>query len=429
MAIILLFIILLWVGTDLYFYQAVHTLTDSDLVHTFYWGIDVVLMLGLVAILFIRRGSRTPYRLIGWLMGLMLLTFIPRLFSLPVLFFEDATRLFRGFPPRSIAMSWVAIGVAGLLFLIVLFGITRGRHFYRVRRETIFFPDLPEAFDGFTITQITDVHAGSFTDANGVQRGLDLVNAQHSDVILFTGDLVNNKASEMDPWIPAFSKLKAPMGKFSVLGNHDYGHYIPWESEQAQQENLARLKQVHSEIGFRLLLNEGVPLEKNGETISLLGVENWSRGSSHNLGDLTKATTAVPEESFKILMSHDPTHWEGATLGHDQHVHLTFAGHTHGMQFGIELFGIKWSPIQYIYKQWAGLYQRSGRFLYVNRGFGFLGLKGRIGMWPEVAVITLKRTETANAGVQDRQLLVKQKPLPFLSDRKIARLKSNAHTH
>jgi len=348
-------------------------------------------MCGIIAAIFIRRGSRLQQHLIAWMTGLMLLAFIPRLFSFPVLLVEDITRLFRGFPPRAVWVSGLTMGVAALLFFLVLFGITRGRHFYRVRRETIHFPDLPPAFDGFTITQITDVHSGSFTNAAGVQKGLDLVNAQQSDVILFTGDLVNNKASEMDRWITAFAGLKAPMGKFSVLGNHDYGDYIQWETPEAKQDNLSRLKQVHTEIGFRLLRDEAISLQKDGQSITLLGVENWGKGGFHKYGDLKKATAGVPDNTFKILMSHDPSHWEGVTLDHPQHIHLTLSGHTHGMQFGIDFLGFKWSPVQYVYRQWAGLYRQKDRFLYVNRGFGFLGLKGRIGMWPEVAVITLRR--------------------------------------
>ena len=311
--------------------------------------------------------------------------------SLPILLVEDITRLFCGFPARAFWVSELALGTAVFFFLFVLFGITRGRHFYRVRRETIYFPDLPEAFDGFTITQITDVHSGSFTNVAGVRKGLDLVNAQHSDVILFTGDLVNNRAEEMDRWMADFALLKARMGKFSVLGNHDYGDYLQWETPEAKRANLDRLKQIHTEIGFRLLLDEAVTLRKGDQSITLLGVENWGKGGFHRYGDLKKATSGVPDDGFKILMSHDPSHWEGVTLDHHQHIHLTLSGHTHGMQFGIELFGLKWSPIKYVYKQWAGLYREKGRFLYVNRGFGFLGLKGRIGMWPEVAVITLKR--------------------------------------
>lgn len=383
-------IILLWLGTDLYFYQAVQKLVFSDTLQWGYWLIDLLLMMGIVAVIFVRRGSRTQQTLIAWLMGMMLLAFVPRLFSLPFLIIEDITRLFRGFPSRTFWVSELTLGTAAVVFLFVLFGITRGRHFYRVRRQTIYFPDLPEAFDGFTITQITDVHSGSFTNPAGVQKGLALVNAQGSDVILFTGDLVNNKASEMDRWISDFAGLKAPMGKFSVLGNHDYGDYIQWETPEAKRANLDRLKQVHAEIGFRLLLDEAITLQKGGQSITLLGVENWGKGGFHKYGDLKKATAGVPDDAFKILMSHDPSHWEGVTLDHHQHIHLTLSGHTHGMQFGIELFGLKWSPIKYIYKQWAGLYRLKGRFLYVNRGFGFLGLKGRIGMWPEVALITLK---------------------------------------
>jgi predicted MPP superfamily phosphohydrolase len=384
-------IILLWFCTDLYFYQALHTFTGSADYLWIYWVIDLALIAGLVAVIFVRRGSQVQQRLITWVMGLMLLAFIPRLFSVPVLLIEDLSRLFRGFPPRRVWVSELALGISAVLFLVVLFGITRGRHFYRLRRETLWFPDLPEAFDGFTITQITDVHSGSFTNAAGVQKGLDLVNDQQSDVILFTGDLVNNRASEMDQWIPAFAGLNAPMGKFSILGNHDYGDYIQWENAEAKLENLNRLKQVHSEIGFRLLLDEAVTLKKDDQSIALIGVENWGKGGFHKYGDLKKATAQVNGDAFRVLMAHDPSHWEGVTLQHEPPIHLTLSGHTHGMQFGIDFLGFKWSPIQYVYKQWAGLYQDAGRYLYVNRGFGFLGLKGRIGMWPEVAVITLKR--------------------------------------
>lgn len=385
-------IILLWVVTDFYFYQAVKTLSGSTTYSWLYWLIDFLLISFMLAAMFVRRGSRVQQLVITWLMGLMLLAFVPRLFSVPVLLIEDITRLFRGFPPRAYWVSELTMAVAAILGFVVLFGITKGKHFYRVRRETLLFPDLPEAFDGFTLTQITDVHSGSFSNVAGVQKGLDLINAQQSDVILFTGDLVNNQATEMAPWIAAFAKLKAPMGKFSVLGNHDYGDYIRWESAEAKRANLAQLKQVHQQIGFRLLLNEAVTLQRDGQTIMLLGVENWGKGGFHKYGDLSKATAGVSNDAFKILMSHDPSHWEGVTLNHDKHVHLTLSGHTHGMQFGIELFGFKWSPIKYVYKQWAGLYQQKGRYLYVNRGFGFLGLKGRIGIWPEIAVITLKRS-------------------------------------
>ncbi|GAB3931669.1 metallophosphoesterase [Mucilaginibacter myungsuensis] len=384
-------ILLLWLITDIYFYHAVQTVFGVNSYTSLYWLIDATLMGGLLAALFVKRGTGTQQNLITWMMSGMLLAFVPRLVALPVLLLEDAGRLFRGFPPHALWVGELALVIAAVMFVIVLFGITRGRHFYQVRREIIAFPDLPEAFDGFKITQITDVHSGSFTDAKGVQKGLDLVNAQNSDVILFTGDLVNNKASEMDPWIKAFSGLKARLGKFSVLGNHDYGDYIRWDSPEEKKANLSRLKEVHNEMGFRLLLDEAVDLKAGAEKISLLGVENWGKGGFHKYGNLQKATANVADDDFKILMSHDPSHWEGVTLDHDKRVHLTLSGHTHGMQFGIDVFGFKWSPIKYVYKQWAGLYENAGRYLYVNRGFGFLGLKGRIGMWPEIAVITLKR--------------------------------------
>jgi predicted MPP superfamily phosphohydrolase len=387
-------ILILWLLTDIYFFQAVETLTANPLIHQAYRFIDIILIGGMLSLIFIRRDGKFAQLLITGLMAFMLLTFVPRLFSIPVLLVEDLTRLFRGFPPRALWVSQLTIAFAAALFLVVLFGITRGRHFYRLRREILYFPDLPEAFDGFTITQLSDIHSGSFSSETGVQKGLDLVNAQGNDVILFTGDLVNNKASEMDRWIPAFLKLKAAYGKFSVLGNHDYGDYVRWESENEKQDNLTRLKQVHSDIGFNLLLNQSISIKKDGQAINLIGVENWGKGGFHKYGDLEKAAAGLPSSSFNILMSHDPSHWDAVTLGHHQHIHLTLAGHTHGMQFGIELFGFKWSPIKYVYKQWAGLYEQAGKYLYVNRGFGFLGLKGRIGMWPEVAVITLKRSGT-----------------------------------
>jgi uncharacterized protein len=388
----LLLMLALFVAGDLYFYQAVTTLSSSAWLQRAYWLTDALLIAGMLAIPFLRRTGAQAQRTIALLMSGILLLFVPKLFASLILLAEDIVRLFRGWPSRSMYVSEAALALAGILFLVILFGLTRGRHFYRIRRETIYYPDLPEAFDGFTITQLSDIHSGSFTNANGVQKGFDLVNAQNSDLLLFTGDLVNNMATEMDPWIPGFTKLKAPYGKYSILGNHDYGDYVRWENKAAQQANLQRLKAIHAETGFRLLLNEAVTISKQGQTIALIGVENWGKGGFHKYGDLGKATVQVPDDAFKILLSHDPSHWEAVTLDHRQHVHLTLSGHTHGMQFGLELFGFKWSPIQYVYKQWAGLYNRDGKYLYVNRGFGFLGLKGRIGMWPEIAVLTLKRS-------------------------------------
>ncbi|MGJ1261875.1 metallophosphoesterase [Sphingobacterium spiritivorum] len=387
----LILILLLFLVADVYFYQAVSTLTENTWIRAIYWSVDALLFAGIIAIVFLRKAGNNLQRFIPMLITAMLVIFIPKLFSFPILLAEDIVRLLRGFPARSLYVSEATLALAVIMILIILFGLTRGKHFYRVRKETLYFPDLPEVFDGFTITQLSDIHSGSLNDIKGVQKGIDLANAQNSDLLLFTGDLVNNMATEMDPWIPYFTKLKAPYGKYSVLGNHDYGDYIRWDNKEAKEANLNRLKEVHAETGFRLLLNEAVIINKQGQSIALVGVENWGKGGFHQYGDLKEATAHIPDDAFKILMSHDPSHWDEVTVDHNQHVHLTLAGHTHGMQFGIELFGFKWSPIQYFYKQWAGLYQRDGKYLYVNRGFGYHGLKGRVGVWPEITVLTLKR--------------------------------------
>lgn len=384
-------ILFIWIISDLYFAQAINTLTTNTLIRNGYWFIDVLLVVGLISLMFLRRNKIAPAGLGNWLMAFALLTLVPKIFAMPVLFIEDIVRLFRHFPPRNVWVSELALFIAVIPFVSLIYGMTGGRHHYKVHRTTLKFKHLPKEFDGFTITQLSDIHAGSFTSKRGVEKGINLVNKQNSDVILFTGDLVNNQASEMLPWINVFSKLSAPMGKYSVLGNHDYGDYIRWENKADQAANLVRLKQVHQEMGFRLLLNEAIQIERNDQAIALIGVENWGKGGFHKYGDLIKASESVNDDDFKILMSHDPSHWEAKTLEHNKHIHLTLAGHTHGMQFGIELFGFQWSPVKYVYPQWAGLYQRHGKYLYVNRGFGFLGFKGRLGIWPEIAVITLKR--------------------------------------
>ncbi|WP_214070159.1 metallophosphoesterase [Mucilaginibacter sp. dw_454] len=385
-----LYILLLWAFADVYFFTAVTTLTANAVAHWAYWSVDILIVLGVIYTMLGRSMGRAP-KAISWVMALMLLSAVPKIIGTPVLLIEDVVRAFSGFPPRSVWVSELALIIAAIPFLGLLFGLTHGRHHYTVHKHTLYFPDLPEAFDGFTLTQLSDIHAGSFTSEKGVNKGIEMVNAQHSDVILFTGDLVNNKASEMDQWIPYFARLEAPLGKYSVLGNHDYGDYTQWDSEALKAANLVSLKNVHQQIGFRLLLDEAITLNKEGQTISLIGVENWGKGGFHKYGDLDKAIANVPDSQFKILMSHDPSHWEAKTLEHSKHINLTLAGHTHGAQFGIELFGFKWSPIKYVYKQWAGLYKQKDRYLYVNRGFGFLGLKGRVGIWPEITVLTLKR--------------------------------------
>ena len=283
----------------------------------------------------------------------------------------------------------LGLGVASIPFASMLYGITKGKYNYKVKKFVLNFPNLPKAFDGFKLVQISDIHSGSFDSITDVQRGVDLVNAQNADVVLFTGDLVNGDSREIIPFIDTFKSIKPKV--YSILGNHDYSDYNQWDSEEAKKENADLMDVYHKEMDFHLLKNEHVLLQKEGEEITLLGVENWGKGFKQK-GDLDKALKGVDTNAFKILLSHDPTHWDLKTVPHATNVDLTLAGHTHGMQFGIDIPGFKWSPVKYRYARWSGLYQEAKQYLYVNKGFGFLGFPGRVGMWPEITVIELKRT-------------------------------------
>jgi predicted MPP superfamily phosphohydrolase len=300
--------------------------------------------------------------------------------------------LYRIFTGTGRSIYWIDFAFAMFLLTILTFvyGMIRGKYAYRVIKHVLSFPDLPEAFDGFTITQISDIHAGSFKNVKAIQRGIDLIKEQASDLFVFTGDLVNNKASEIKPWIKLFSQIKSPFGQFSILGNHDYGDYVKWDTEQNKKANLDQLKAYHRELGYKLMLDEHVEIRKADQRIILAGVENWGVGFGQR-GDLKKALQGVKASDFKILLSHDPTHWENEVKTFPGGVQLTLAGHTHGMQFGIEAFGIKWSPVKYRYAHWAGIKKENGQVLNINRGFGFLGFSGRVGIWPEITVIELRK--------------------------------------
>jgi len=342
----------------------------------------------------------TPYH--EWVLSLFLVFFITKVVFVVVLFLGDVVRLFYGLgrrigggggsfvPGRRRFISQAATLVAAVPFTGFLYAMLKGKYDYRVHKETLYFDDLPAAFDGFTITQLSDIHSGSFDNTAAMQRGIDLAKAQNSDLFVFTGDLVNNAAWEIEPYIKRFGSLKAPYGQFSILGNHDYGDYIEWGSEQEKKDNLERLKEHHATMGYRLLLDENVVIEKGGERISLIGVQNWGKGFIQ-IGDLDKALQGVDKDTFKICLSHDPTHWEEKIRWHPANIHLTLAGHTHGAQFGVETDKVRWSPVEYRYLDWAGLANEKDRFLYVNRGFGFLAFSGRLGIWPEITVITLKK--------------------------------------
>jgi len=296
------------------------------------------------------------------------------------------------FPSRRKFISGIALGLAALPFGALLYGMYRGKYNYQVLKYELEFDDLPDAFHNYQITQISDVHSGSFDDYKKVEYGVNLINEQQSDVIFFTGDIVNNRSTELEPWKEVFSRLEAKDGLYSILGNHDYGDYAVWDTEEEKAQNLEDLKAMQKEMGFDLLLNSNRFLEKDGQKIALVGVENWGRGGFKKAGDLQKAKEGVSPEDFKILLSHDPSHWEDVVLQDDYHFHLTLSGHTHGMQFGVEIPGwVKWSPVKWRYKYWAGIYKELDQFINVNRGFGFIGYPGRFGIWPEISVITLKK--------------------------------------
>lgn len=379
---------LLLFGLNRYVLSGITTLTTNPIVTPLFWGSLVLLISGLVYSIMNMRDGRGTFFIITT--HIFLIFFVSEIVLAVFLLLGDVYRLIAG-TPRNI--YWVEVGWALFLLtvLIFIYGIIRGKYAYRVIKHTLYFKDLPQNFDGFTITQISDVHAGSFKNAKAVQKGIDLIKKQQSDLFVFTGDLVNNKAEEIKPWISHFNQVKAPYGQFSVLGNHDYGDYIKWESETAKRDNLQQLKDYHQELGYKLLLDEHVILEKDGQTIVLAGVENWGIGFGER-GDLKKALNDVGAADFKVLLSHDPSHWEAEVVKSPKKIQLTLSGHTHGMQFGIEAFGIKWSPVKYRYAHWAGITGNNGTYLNINRGFGFLGFSGRVGIWPEITVIELKRT-------------------------------------
>lgn len=393
---------------EVYAFQALKIITKTK------WILVSYQIISLLAVLYIvyqftqfdRRVGQNSKTLITF--GLLLLVFIPKLILTSIMLLEDVFRVFSGtithflgdndrgsfLPERRRFVSQVALAMAAIPFSSLLYGMTKGKYNFRVIKQTLFFPDLPEDFDGFTITQISDVHSGSFDDPEKINYAIDMINDQNADMILFTGDIVNTHASEMHPWIDIFNRIQPhAFGKFSVLGNHDYGEYIEWPSDAAKRQNFEDIKDLHRQIGFNLLLNEHTKIKKGNSELALVGVENWGKNFKQ-AGDLKKASEGLTKDDFKILMSHDPSHWEYEVKHDETHYHLTLSGHTHGLQFGIEIPGIiQWSPVQYVYKQWAGLYENVGRYIYVNRGFGFHAYPGRVGIWPEITVFELKKGE------------------------------------
>lgn len=391
---------------ELYAYQALRTVVKAKPVLVSYLIISALILAFIIYSFtqFDRKIGQTNQTM--QTMGLVLMVYLPKIILTLIMFGEDIYRIGFGsinhfakfndsvdfLASRRKFVSQIGLGIAAIPFLSLIYGVTKGKYNYKVIKQAIFFPDLPDAFDGFTITQISDVHSGSFDNPDKINYAIDLVNEQNSDMILFTGDIVNTDAKEMHPWIDTFKGIKEhKYGKYSVLGNHDYGEYVPWPSEAAKEENFQNIKNLYGQIDFKLMLNEHTFIEKGTDKIALIGVENWGTNFK-KVGDINLASANLTKEDFKILMSHDPSHWDCEIQNHPKHFQLTLSGHTHGFQFGIEIPGvIKWSPIQYIYKHWAGLYENLGRYIYVNRGFGFHAYSGRVGIMPEITVIQLKK--------------------------------------
>ena len=401
-SLIILFVII--VLLEVYAFQAIKTITKSKVIR-YSWlfvSIAVYANFAYVALTYDRTQGQTPQFQMA--MGILLTVLIPKLVVLIFMFGEDIYRWIlklisavtsgntMPLAGRRKFISQISLGLAAIPFVSFIYGIVQGKYNYKVLKYQLTFKDLPEAFDGFTITQISDIHSGSFTNREKIQYGVHLINEQKSDIMLFTGDIVNNKADEMDNWIAVFDKLEAKEGKYSILGNHDYGDYMDWDNPQDKIDNFQKVKDIHEKIGFDLLLDEHRYIEKDGQKIALLGVENWGKGFN-KAGDLQRAAAGIQKEDFKILMSHDPSHWDEKVKKDPFNYQLTLSGHTHGLQMGIEIPGwFKWSPSKYAYKQWAGLYEEAGRVINVNRGFGYHAFPGRVGVWPEITVIELKKS-------------------------------------
>lgn len=400
---------------DIYFFQALRTVTQSAsprfrfLIHSGYWVISVAAILLFILLPYLKfekQNTLARSTVFSLLIGFFFAKFVASVFFLVddvrrgvqwsalKLISNPETKVAMAEKEkisRSLFLSWAGMVAGSGLLGSLIYGFTN-KYRYQVVRHQLKFPHLPAGFRGLKIAQVSDIHSGSFTDKEAVNRGIDKILAEEPDLILFTGDLVNNVSDEMDEYMDVFSRLKAPMGVYSVLGNHDYGDYVKWDSEAAKKANLDRMMEIHRELGWNLLMNEHVRLERGGEEIALLGIENWSaKARFPRYGDLGKAHAGAKHIPFKILLSHDPSHWKAEVLESYPDIALMLSGHTHGMQFGVEIPGLKWSPVQYIYREWAGLYETGNerQKLYVNRGFGFLGYPGRVGILPEITILEL----------------------------------------
>lgn len=409
-------IVIIMLLLDYYVFQAIKTITQPAadktklIVYILYWTVSIA------AVLFVCffpwfNNSAVLKPIKTYFFAIVVGLFFAKLFIFIFLFIDDLRRfslwiMAKFFAnteakefekgnaiSRSAFLSWVGVGMGSGLFGTLIYGFSN-KYNYQLKRITLNFSNLPKGFDGLKLIQLSDIHAGSFQNKEAVSKGIDKILAEQADVILFTGDLVNDRADEMQDFMDIFSRLVAPLGVYSILGNHDYGDYVRWPSLIIKAANLNQLKKVHADLGWRLLLNEHVSIKRNNDEIALLGIENWgAKANFPKYGKMEAASKGTEKYPFKVLMSHDPSHWDAQVRSQYPDVDLMLSGHTHGMQFGIENPYFKWSPVQWVYKQWAGLYEKGAQKLYVNRGFGFIGYPGRVGVLPEITVITLKKSD------------------------------------
>ena len=399
-----IFLILFVVFIDYYSYQSIKNITKNRIVKYSYFIISFLIVFYFFYKYKIQ--AEGSYRTLA--LGLLISFYSPKLILIIINFSEDffrltlalINRIFRfnksiELPSRRKFISKLGLGLASLPFFSLNFGMIWGKNNVKVLKYTLFFDDLPSSFDGYQLTQISDIHAGNITSLDNLEHTIKLINSQNSDVIFFTGDLVNNDAVELTPWINTLSKLKSKDGIYSILGNHDYGDYRSWPSENEKIDNFNKIKQYQKDIGFELLTNDSKYIKRGIHKLAIVGVENWGN-DFRKYGDLSKASEKIQSKDFKILLSHDPTHWQKKVLIDNTNYQLTLSGHTHGGQFGIEIPGhVKWSPVSWRYKYWAGIYKEKNKYLNVNRGLGTTAVPGRLGVWPEITVITLKSTNNA----------------------------------
>lgn len=392
---ILLVLPLEWYGQRM---MAVWFPSVTFLGYLVYWAIGLATLASLVTAMWYPVKQSRPRKRAALTASLSMI-YLAKVFLLAGLLVADAYTLStQALPGETVPVQQAAF-FAPLLLLVGLvpvgalaYGVVYGAHDFKVTRKRIHLPHLPKSWDGLRIAQISDIHAGSFFHKGGIRKGILKLLQTRPDIIVFTGDLVNHTAEEFEPYLKLFARVKAPLGVYSILGNHDYGVYHKWQNQTEKSANLERLKDMHREMGWKLLLNENVMLEKGGETIAIAGVENWGASSRMpKRGKLDQALAGTEEATVRILLSHDPSHWQAKVVGQHPEVDLTLSGHTHGMQFGLHTRKVKWSPVQYHQKHWTGLYRKGSQYLYVNRGFGFHGFPGRVGMPPEITVLELHR--------------------------------------